>query len=97
LAWNDNQVGAAFNDPDLLTRLLQQSLYLPAKSDFLAEGKKVTLADVMATNYKNFLARNEPPPVLADNKSGKNKGKGKYGMPRGNQRPKWPPPKPEVL
>jgi hypothetical protein len=24
-AWNDNQVGAAFNDPELLTRLLQQS------------------------------------------------------------------------
>ena len=53
-------------------------------------------ADVMATSYKKFLARNEALPVLADNKSGKNKGKGKYRMPRGNQRPKWPPPKPEV-
>ncbi len=27
--WNDNQVGTAFNDPDLLTRLLQENLYLP--------------------------------------------------------------------
>ncbi len=31
-AWNDNQVGAAFNDPDLLTRLLQQSLYSKAST-----------------------------------------------------------------
>jgi hypothetical protein len=60
-----------------LTRLLQQSLYLPDKSGFLAEGKKVIHADVIATSYKSFLARNEPPPVLADSKSGKNKGKGK--------------------
>jgi hypothetical protein len=54
-------------------------------------------AEVMATSYKKFLARNEPPPVFADNKSGKNKGKGKHGMPRGGyQRSKWPPPEPEV-
>jgi hypothetical protein len=45
-------------------------------------------AEVMATSYRKFLAIKEPPPVLADNKSGKNKGKGKYGMPRGIQRPK---------
>ncbi len=96
-AWNDKQIGAAFNDPELLTRLLQQSLYLPAKSDFLAEGKKVVHADALATSYRNFIAKNEPSPVLADNKGGKNKGKGKYGMPRGgNQRPKWPPPKIEA-
>ena len=37
-AWNDNQIGAAFNDPELLTRLLQENLYLPNKYDFLAEG-----------------------------------------------------------
>jgi hypothetical protein len=40
-AWNDNQVGAAFNDPDLLTRLLQQSLYLPESSlIFLRKGRR---------------------------------------------------------
>ena len=46
-AWNDNQVGAARNDPDLLTRLLQENHYLPNKHDFLAEGKKVILAEVI--------------------------------------------------
>jgi hypothetical protein len=83
MVWNDNQSGAAYNDPELLTRLLQQSHYLPDKSDFLAEGKKVILAEVMATSYKKFLARNNSPPVFADNKSGKSKGKGKFGM-KGN-------------
>ena len=92
LVWNDNQSGAAYNDPELLTRLLQQSRYLPDKSDFLAEGKKVILAEVMATSYRKFLAKNEPPPVFSDNKYGKGKGRGKFGMPRGNQRPKGPPP-----
>ena len=95
-AWNDNQVGAAYNDPELLTRLLQHSRYLPDKFDYLAEGKKVLLAEVMAISYKKFLARNDPPSTTADNKSGKGKGKGKFGTMRGNQRPKWPPPKPEV-
>jgi hypothetical protein len=38
--WSDNQTGAANNDPELLTRILQQSLYPPDKSDFLAKGKK---------------------------------------------------------
>ena len=95
-AWNDNQVGAAYNDPELLTRLLQHSRYLPDKFDYLAEGKKVLLAEVMAISYKKFLARNDPPSTPADNKSGKGKGKGKFGTMRGNQRPKWPPPKPEV-
>jgi hypothetical protein len=95
-AWNDNQVGTAHNDPDLLTRLLQENHYLPNKHDFLAEGKKVILAEVMATSYRKFIARNEPPPVFADNKYGKYKGKGKYGKPRGGQRPAWSPPEPEA-
>ena len=95
-AWNDNQVGAAYNDPELLTRLLQQNRYLPDKSDYLAVGKKVLLTEVMASSYKKFLARNDPLPTPADNKGGKGKGKGKFGAIRGNQRPKWPPPKPEV-
>jgi hypothetical protein len=29
--WNDNQVGAANNDPELMTRLLQQGLSLPSR------------------------------------------------------------------
>jgi hypothetical protein len=70
-------VGAANNDPDLLTRLLQQSLYLPDKSDVLAEGKKVVPVEVLATAYKNFLDRNNPPPISVTSKGGKNKGKGK--------------------
>ncbi len=85
--WNDNQVGAANNDPDLLTRLLQQSLYLPDRFDVLAEGKKVVPVEVLATTYEKFLVTS---------KGGKNKGKGKYGMPGGNQRSRWPPPKSEV-
>jgi hypothetical protein len=46
--WNDNQEGAANNDPELLTRLLRQNLFLPDKSDVLAEGKKVVPVDVLA-------------------------------------------------
>jgi hypothetical protein len=63
--WNDNQVGAANNDPELLTRLLQQSLYLPDKSDVLAEGKKVMPADVLASNYKKFSCQKRPSPCLS--------------------------------
>jgi hypothetical protein len=66
--WNDNQEGAAHNDPELLTRLLQQSHYLPDKSDVLAEGKRVMPVDVLATAYKKFLDRNNPPPVSAISK-----------------------------
>ncbi len=54
-------MGAVNNDPDLLTRLLQQSLYLPDKSDFLVEGKKFVPVDVLASAYKKFLGRNNPP------------------------------------
>ena len=96
MVWNDHQSGAAFNDPELLTRLLQQGRFLPDKFDFLAEGKKVIPAEVLATSYKKHLARNNPSPVSADNKSGKGKGKGKYGTPWGNQRSKWPPPETEM-
>jgi hypothetical protein len=96
MVWNDNQVGAAFNDPDLLTRLLQENHYLPSRHDFLAEGKKVLPAEVMATSYRKFIARNETPPVFADSKSGKYKGKGKYGKGRGSQRPAWSPPETEA-
>ncbi len=88
-------MGAANNDPDLLTRLLQQSLYLPDKSDFLAEGKKFVPVDVLASAYKKFLDRNNPLPVPATSKGGKGKGKGKHNVPGGNQKARWPPPKAE--
>ena len=94
LVWNDNQNGAAYNDPELLTRLLQESHYLPDKHDFLAEGKKVVLAEVMAATYKKFLARNNPTPAFADNKSGKGKGKGKTWNSR---RSKEPPPETRLV
>ena len=94
LVWNDNQNGAAYNDPELLTRLLQESHYLPDKHDFLAEGKKVVLAEVMAATYKKFLARNNPTPAFADNKSGKGKGKGKIGS---NRRSKEPSPETRLV
>ena len=61
--WNDNQMGASNDDPGLLTRLLQPSLFLPDKSDFLAEGKKVIPAEVLAAAYIQFLDRKIPPPV----------------------------------
>jgi hypothetical protein len=94
--WNDNQVGASNNDPELLTRLLWQRLYLPDRSDVLAEGKKVVPAEVLAAAYKKFLERDNPSPISVTSKGGKNKGKGKYGVPSGNQRPRWPSPKAEV-
>jgi hypothetical protein len=89
-------VGASNNDPELLTRLLRQSFYLPDKSDFLAEGKKVVPAEVLAAAYKNFLAKDNPTPISDTSKGGKNKGQGMYGAPKGNQRSRWPPPKAEV-
>ncbi len=95
--WNDNQVGAAHNDPELLTRLLQQSLYLPDKSDVLVEGKKVMPAEVLATAYKKFLDGNNPPLFSVTSKGGKNQGKDKYGRPSDNQRAnRWALPKVEV-
>ncbi len=84
----DNQAGASNDDPELLARLLRQNLFLPDKSDYLAEGKKVIPAEVLATAYRKFLDRNNPSPVPVTSKGGKNKGKGKYGAPIIAQRPK---------
>jgi hypothetical protein len=69
--WNDNQAGAANNDPELLTRLLRQSLYLPDKSDVLAEGKKVVPAEVWAAAYKRFLTETPLPPFQSPAKVAK--------------------------
>ena len=89
--WIDNQTGAYNDDPALLTRLLRQNLFLPDKSDFLAEGKKVIPAEVLAEAWIKFLGRT-PAPVSATSKGGRNKGKGRYGAPVTAQKPKWPPP-----
>ncbi len=72
----------------MLTTLLRQNLFLPDKSDYLAEGKKVIPAEVLATAYIKFLDINNPPPVSVTNRGGKNKGKGKYGAPMVAQKPK---------
>jgi hypothetical protein len=85
-------MGASNDDPGLLTTLLRQNLFLPDKSDYLAEEKKVIPAEVLATAYKKFLDRNNPPPVSVIIKGGRNKGNGKYGAPIVAQKPKWPPP-----
>ncbi len=53
-------------------------------------------AEVLASSYTHFLAKKDPPPILANSKGGKGKGKGRYDMPSGNQRSTWPPPKSEV-
>ncbi len=47
--WNDNQKGAAMNDPKLLTRLLQKNKFLPDEDDYLAEGKKVLPVDALSS------------------------------------------------
>ena len=64
-------MGAYNDDPALLARLLRQNLFLPDKSDFLSEGKKVIPAEVLAEAWIKFLGRN-PPPVSATSKGGRN-------------------------
>ena len=46
--WNDNQKGAALNDPKLLTRLLQKNGFLPDEDDYISEGKKVLPVDALS-------------------------------------------------
>ena len=70
---------------------MRQNLFLPDKSDYLAEGKKVIPAEVLADAYIKFLDRKIPPPVSVTSKGGRNKGKSKYGAPIAAQKPKWPP------
>jgi hypothetical protein len=88
--WLDNQAGTFNDDPLLLTRFLRQNLFLPDKSDFLAEGKKVIPAEVLAEAWFKFLGIT-PFSVSATSKGGRNKGKGKHGAPVPAQKPKWPP------
>ncbi len=47
--WNDNQKGAAMDDPKLLTALLQNNNVLPEEDDYLAEGKKVLPVEALTS------------------------------------------------
>jgi hypothetical protein len=92
--WNDNQKGAAMNDPKLLTRLLQKINFLPEEDNYLAEGRKVLPVDVLSLTYKKFLNPNSSFSVQTlSYKGGKGKGKGgKSWAPEGRLKAKWLPP-----
>ncbi len=94
--WNDNQRGAAMNDPQLLTRLLQKSNFLPDEDDFLAEGKKVFPVEALSSAYKKFLnADNSFVVQTPSYKGGKGKGKGgKFRAQEGKSKARWLPPEP---
>ncbi len=49
----------------------------------------------MASAYKKFLDRNNPPPVSITGKGGKGKEKCWFNMPGNKQKARWPPPKTE--
>jgi hypothetical protein len=91
--WNDNQKGAAINDPKLLTRLLQKNKILPDEDDYLSEGKKVLPVDALSSAYKKFLMPDNFFSVQTlSYKSGKGKGKsGKPRAPEGRTKGKWLP------
>jgi hypothetical protein len=77
--WNDNQKGAAMNDPKLLTRLLQKINFLLDEDDYLAEGTKVLPVEVLASAYIKFLAPDRSFFVQTTSyKGGKGKGRGKF-------------------
>jgi hypothetical protein len=73
--WNDNQEGAAKSDPKILTKLLQEVIYLPDESDYLAVGKTVMPIDMLFSTYKRFLAKRSSSYVVT-HKGGKGKSKG---------------------
>ncbi len=90
--WNDNQKGAAMNDPKLLTRLLQKNNFLPDEDEYLAEGKKVLPVEVLTSAYKKFLAPDNSFSVQTISyKSGKGKGRGKAKAPEGKTKARWLP------
>jgi hypothetical protein len=91
--WNDNQKGAAMNDPKLLTRLLQKNGFLPDEDDYISEGKKVLPVDALSSAYGKFLMPDNSFFVQTlSYKGGKGKGKGgKPGMPEGRTKGKWLP------
>jgi hypothetical protein len=90
--WNDNQKGAAMNDPKLLTRQLQKNNFLPDEDDYLTEGNKVLPVKVLTSAYKKFLAPDNSFSVQTISyKSGKGKGKDKAKAPEGKTKARWLP------
>jgi hypothetical protein len=94
--WNDNQKGAAIDDPKLLARLLQKNNVLPGEDDFLAEGKKVLPVEALSSTYKKFLnADNSFVVQTTSYKGGKGKGKGgKLRAQDGKSKARWLPSEP---
>jgi hypothetical protein len=94
--WNDNQRGAAMDDPKLLARLLQKNNVLPDEDDYLAEGKKVLSVEALSSAYKKFLNADNSFVVQTISYKG-GKGKGKGGKPRaqeGKSKARWLPQEP---
>jgi hypothetical protein len=94
--WNDNQKGAAIDDPKLLARLLQKNNVLPGEDDFLAEGKKVLPVEALSSAYKKFLNVDNSFVVQTTSyKGGKGKGKGgKLRAQDGKSKARWLPSEP---
>jgi hypothetical protein len=93
--WNDNQKGAAMDDPKLLTALLQKNNVLPHEDDFLAEDKKVLPVEALSSAYRKFLNANSSFVVQTFGKGGKGKGKGgKFRAQEGKSKARWLPQEP---
>jgi len=94
--WNDNQRGAAIDDPKLLARLLQKNNVLPGEDDFLAEGKKVLPVEALSAAYKKYLnVDNSFVVQTISYKGGKGKGKGgKFRAQDGKSKARWLPSEP---
>jgi hypothetical protein len=94
--WNDNQRGAAMDDPKLLARLLHKNNVLPDEDDYLAEGKKVLPVEALSAAYKKYLNVDNSFVVQTTSyKGGKGKGKGgKFRAQDGKSKARWLPSEP---
>ena len=94
--WNDNQRGAAIDDPKLLARLLHKNNVLPDEDDYLAEGKKVLPVEALSAAYKKYLNVDNSFVVQTTSyKGGKGKGKGgKFRAQDGKSKARWLPSEP---
>jgi hypothetical protein len=94
--WNDNQRGAAQDDPKLLARLLHKNNVLHDEDNYLAEGKKVLPVEALTSAYKSFLNADSSFVVQTTSyKGGKGKGKeGKIRAQEGKSKARWLPQEP---
>ena len=94
--WNDNQRGAAMDDPKLLARLLHKNNVLHDEDDYLTEGKKVLSVEALSSAYKKFLNADSSFLVQTISyKGGKGKGKGgKLRTQEGKSKARWLPHEP---